>query len=89
MSIWEEMYLYPILFFCIADTIRYLSLHDNKYLRYFPGHSKKYELEFIVEFLYVVYSIFRRTYLESELLTPLNESRWLSGREYLFKVQIK
>jgi len=25
----------------IDDTIRYLSLHDNKYLRYFPGHTKK------------------------------------------------
>uniref|UniRef100_A0A8C5SPH2 WD repeat domain 82 n=1 Tax=Laticauda laticaudata TaxID=8630 RepID=A0A8C5SPH2_LATLA len=24
-----------------ADTIRYLSLHDNKYIRYFPGHSKR------------------------------------------------
>jgi COMPASS component SWD2 len=22
------------------DTIRYLSLHDNKYLRYFPGHTR-------------------------------------------------
>ncbi|KAG8179715.1 hypothetical protein JTE90_006620 [Oedothorax gibbosus] len=25
----------------IDDTIRYLSLHDNKYIRYFPGHVKK------------------------------------------------
>jgi len=25
----------------IDDTIRYLSLHDNKYLRYFSGHSKR------------------------------------------------
>lgn len=25
----------------VDDTIRYLSLHDNKYLRYFPGHQKK------------------------------------------------
>lgn len=25
----------------IDDTIRYLSLHDNKYIRYFQGHSKK------------------------------------------------
>jgi len=25
----------------VDDTIRYLSLHDNKYIRYFPGHSKK------------------------------------------------
>lgn len=25
----------------IDDTVRYLSLHDNKYLRYFPGHTKK------------------------------------------------
>ena len=25
----------------LADTIRYLSLHDNKFLRYFPGHTKK------------------------------------------------
>ncbi|CAL8135815.1 unnamed protein product [Orchesella dallaii] len=25
----------------IDDTIRYLSLPDNKYLRYFPGHAKK------------------------------------------------
>ena len=23
-----------------SDTIRYLSLHDNKYLRYFSGHTK-------------------------------------------------
>nr|XP_060162583.1 WD repeat-containing protein 82-like [Globicephala melas] len=23
------------------DTISYLSLHDNKYIRYFPGHSKR------------------------------------------------
>lgn len=25
----------------IIDTIRYLSLHDNKYIRYFPGHNKR------------------------------------------------
>ncbi|XP_054712122.1 WD repeat-containing protein 82-like [Uloborus diversus] len=25
----------------IDDTIRYLSLHDNKYIRYFTGHTKK------------------------------------------------
>ncbi|XP_069792699.1 WD repeat-containing protein 82 isoform X2 [Narcine bancroftii] len=25
----------------IDDTIRYLSLHDNKYIRYFHGHSKR------------------------------------------------
>ncbi|KAK2721871.1 hypothetical protein QYM36_003997, partial [Artemia franciscana] len=25
----------------IDDTVRYLSLHDNKYIRYFPGHTKK------------------------------------------------
>ncbi|CAD6996851.1 unnamed protein product [Ceratitis capitata] len=25
----------------VDDNIRYLSLHDNKYLRYFPGHTKK------------------------------------------------
>lgn len=24
-----------------SDTIRYLSLPDNKYLRYFSGHTKK------------------------------------------------
>ena len=27
--------------FVTADTIRYLSLHDNKFLRYFPGHTKR------------------------------------------------
>jgi len=25
----------------VDDTIRYLSLHDNKYIRYFQGHEKK------------------------------------------------
>ncbi|GAB6022978.1 WD repeat-containing protein 82 [Chamberlinius hualienensis] len=25
----------------VDDTLRYLSLHDNKYIRYFPGHTKK------------------------------------------------
>ncbi|XP_022162510.1 WD repeat-containing protein 82 [Myzus persicae] len=25
----------------VDDTIRYLSLHDNKYIRYFTGHAKK------------------------------------------------
>lgn len=25
----------------VDDTIRYLSLHDNKYIRYFVGHTKK------------------------------------------------
>ncbi|MFH4976743.1 hypothetical protein AB6A40_003452 [Gnathostoma spinigerum] len=25
----------------VDDVIRYLSLHDNKYIRYFPGHTKK------------------------------------------------
>ncbi|OAF70909.1 WD repeat-containing protein 82 [Intoshia linei] len=25
----------------VDDTIRYLSLHDNKYIRYFSGHSKR------------------------------------------------
>ncbi|VDK51616.1 unnamed protein product [Anisakis simplex] len=25
----------------VDDVIRYLSLHDNKYIRYFPGHQKK------------------------------------------------
>lgn len=24
------------------DTIRYLSLHDNKYIRYFQSHTKRY-----------------------------------------------
>lgn len=28
----------------LEDTIRYLSLHDNKYIRYFPGHSKRWAL---------------------------------------------
>lgn len=27
--------------FAFSDTIRYLSTHDNKYLRYFRGHSEK------------------------------------------------
>lgn len=27
--------------FMFSDTIRYLSLHDNKYIRYFPGHTKR------------------------------------------------
>lgn len=26
---------------CLADTIRYLSLSDNKYIRYFPGHTAR------------------------------------------------
>jgi len=30
--------------FLIIDTIRYLSLYDNKYLRYFKGHTKRYNL---------------------------------------------
>jgi COMPASS component SWD2 len=25
----------------VDDTLRYLSLHDNKYIRYFKGHGKK------------------------------------------------
>ena len=25
----------------ISDTVRYLSLHDNKYLRYFKGHQQR------------------------------------------------
>nr|XP_058145039.1 WD repeat-containing protein 82-like [Dasypus novemcinctus] len=25
----------------VDDTIRYLSLHDNRYIRYFPGHNKR------------------------------------------------
>jgi COMPASS component SWD2 len=25
----------------LLDTIRFLSLHDNKYIRYFPGHVRK------------------------------------------------
>lgn len=24
---------------CNIDTIRYLSVHDNKYIRYFKGHT--------------------------------------------------
>lgn len=24
------------------DTLRYLSIHDNKYIRYFRGHKKRY-----------------------------------------------
>ena len=27
--------------YLLTDTVRYLSLHDNKYLRYFPGHTKR------------------------------------------------
>ena len=27
--------------FIFADAIRYQSLHDNKYIRYFNGHTKK------------------------------------------------
>lgn len=26
---------------CPVDTIRYLSLSDNKYIRYFPGHTAR------------------------------------------------
>lgn len=29
----------------VLDTIRFLSLHDNKYIRYFPGHVRKYVFE--------------------------------------------
>lgn len=27
--------------YCIVLIFRYLSLHDNKYIRYFTGHTKK------------------------------------------------
>lgn len=30
------MYIY-----CLVDAIRYQSLHDNKYIRYFTGHTKR------------------------------------------------
>ncbi|VDM48131.1 unnamed protein product [Toxocara canis] len=33
--------LCPLSYLCVYDVIRYLSLHDNKYIRYFPGHQKK------------------------------------------------
>uniref|UniRef100_A0ACB8EI66 WD repeat-containing protein 82 n=1 Tax=Sphaerodactylus townsendi TaxID=933632 RepID=A0ACB8EI66_9SAUR len=33
-----KSFLYVVL---TGDTIRYLSLHDNKYIRYFPGHNKR------------------------------------------------
>ena len=37
--VWNS-YAYIVL--CMfLDTIRYLSLHDNKYIRYFSGHTKK------------------------------------------------
>lgn len=29
--------------FYIIDSIRYYSIHDNKYIRFFEGHDKKYE----------------------------------------------
>lgn len=29
----------------LLDTIRFLSLHDNKYIRYFPGHVKKWGMK--------------------------------------------
>jgi len=39
INIFIAIVLYNYIF--LADTIRYLSLHDNKYIRYFPGHTKK------------------------------------------------
>ncbi|KHJ98970.1 WD domain, G-beta repeat protein, partial [Oesophagostomum dentatum] len=38
---WFKKFGITILTTFFADTIRYLSLHDNKYIRYFPGHTKK------------------------------------------------
>ena len=35
-------YCYRPLFFPPLDTVRFLSLHDNKFLRYFNGHTKRY-----------------------------------------------
>lgn len=29
------------------DTLRYLSLYDNKYIRYFRGHKKRYVQEYV------------------------------------------
>lgn len=44
------MYDMPFFLTCycgviLKDTIRYLSLHDNKYIRYFPGHNKRWGVD--------------------------------------------
>ena len=42
----NQDYFVILIILWFADTIRYLSLHDNKYIRYFPGHTKKWVILF-------------------------------------------
>ncbi|RUS31520.1 WD40-repeat-containing domain protein [Jimgerdemannia flammicorona] len=62
-----------------ADTLRYLSLHDNKYIRYFKGHRKRYVPHFI--FILVLgigqplWAINVSTFLEDQRLTSSSPNR--------------
>jgi hypothetical protein len=41
LDFYKYIYIILIQFYISLDTIRYLSLHDNKYIRYYQGHEKK------------------------------------------------
>ena len=43
MMIFPHQFYSPNIFFYNIDSIRYYSIHDNKYIRFFEGHDKKYE----------------------------------------------
>ena len=65
--------------FITTDTIRYLSLHDNKFLRYFPGHTKRSTTQFII------LGTHHHTYTPSHthrvvslMMSPINDT-FLSG----------
>ena len=53
----KEKILLTFSFYCIClDSIRYLSLSDSKYIRYYTGHTKKYRsfrVIFKKKFVYV------------------------------------
>ena len=42
--LWQCLISLLKLFIVYLESLRYLSLHDNSYLRYFKGHRDKYKL---------------------------------------------
>ena len=60
--------------FITTDTIRYLSLHDNKFLRYFPGHTKRS----ITQFIILCTHIHTITHTHHHTITPSHTHRVVS-----------
>ncbi|KAK0135882.1 WD repeat-containing protein 82 [Merluccius polli] len=62
----------------IDDTIRYLSLHDNKYIRYFPGHNKRYGQALFGRMVWACLFWTEKTMVTSLSMSPVDDT-FISG----------